>query len=113
MTNRFRNRSSVGEMMQDLNWKSLEDRRRDARLAMMYRIDNNLVAIDKHTKLAPPLRLSRNMHSKSFQVLSSCADYRKWSFFPRTIRDWNNLPPDIVHAGSLESFKTQVTTHFI
>ncbi len=99
--------------MDTLKWKSLETRRKEARLAMMYKIENDLVAVEKQKQACPPLRFSRNMHSKSFQIPSSKSDYRKWSFFPRTIRDWNNLPPDIVLAGSLESFKTQVATHFI
>ena len=105
--NRYRNRSSVGEMLETLDWKSLEERRREARLIMMYKIDSQLVAIDNQ-RLVPPRRLSRNMHPKSFQTFSACSDYRKWSFFPRTVRDWNSLPPDIATAGSLESFKTQL-----
>ena len=44
------------------------------------------------------------MHPKSFQVPSCSAD---WSFFPRTIRDWNNLPSDIIYAGSLDAFKAR------
>ena len=41
------NRSSVTAMIQRLGWRSLEDRRRDARLTMLYKIDHELVAISK------------------------------------------------------------------
>jgi hypothetical protein len=34
VTNRKRNTSSVGDMLQHLKWRSFEDRRRDARLVM-------------------------------------------------------------------------------
>jgi hypothetical protein len=41
------NRFSVTAMIQRLGWRSLEDRRRDARLTMLYKIDHELVAISK------------------------------------------------------------------
>ena len=37
-TNRQQNTSSVGDMLQHLKWRTLEDRRRDACLVMMYKI---------------------------------------------------------------------------
>ena len=33
--NRYRNRSSVGDMLEDFHWKSLGDRRKAARLCML------------------------------------------------------------------------------
>ena len=42
----FRNTSSVGDMLNDLNWQTLEIRRKNQRLTMMYKIHNNLVGID-------------------------------------------------------------------
>ena len=40
-------------MMNDLNWKPLQTRRRENRLVLLYKIVNNLVAIppDKHLEL--------------------------------------------------------------
>jgi hypothetical protein len=38
-------------MIQRLGWRSLEDRRRDARLTMLYKIDHELVAISKTDRL--------------------------------------------------------------
>jgi len=32
-----------------------------------------------------------------------------FSYFPRTIRDWNSLPPDIVSAKTLDAFKAQIS----
>ena len=62
------NTSSVGDMIQHLKWRSLEDRRRDARLVMMYNISHDKVAVSKSDRFSPPLRHSRNMHSRSYQV---------------------------------------------
>jgi hypothetical protein len=64
VTNRQRSTSSVGDMLQHLKWRSLEDRRRDARLVMMYTISQGKVAVSKSDSLSPPLRHSRNMHSR-------------------------------------------------
>ena len=36
-------------------------------------------------------------------------EIRKFSYLPRTIRDWNSLPPDIVSAKTLDAFKAQVS----
>ena len=47
-TNKYRNISSVGNMLQHLEWRSLEDRRNDSRLNMFYKIVNNKVEIQKN-----------------------------------------------------------------
>ena len=62
------NTSSVGDMLQQLKWRSLEDRRRDARLVMMYKISQDKFEVSESDRLSPPLRHSRNMHSQSYQV---------------------------------------------
>ena len=71
----YHNRSSVTERLEDLQWKSLEDRRRDAILAMLYRINNDLVAIDKTAHLLPPSRLSRNAQPHTFQIPRTTTTY--------------------------------------
>ncbi|VDI45583.1 Hypothetical predicted protein [Mytilus galloprovincialis] len=70
---------------------------------------NEKVAVTKEDRLIPPKRLSRNMHDRSFQIPAASNDYRKFSFFPRTIKDWNSLPPGVVSAPSVEAFKASVT----
>ena len=74
---------------------------------MMYKIDRELaiVSITKENRLIPPCRRSRNTHNRAFQLESCCIDTRKMSFFPRTVRDWNLLPPDIVELDTPEAFK--------
>ena len=77
---------------------------------MLYKIENNKVAINKTNRLIPPKRNTRNMNSGlSFQIPPATSDYRKFSFFPRTIREWNALPPETKSAESLEAFKAQVS----
>ena len=91
VTNRKRNTSSVGNMLQHLKWRSLEDRRRDARLVMMFTICHDKVAVSKSDRLSPPLRHTRNMHSQSYQVQLR-TQQRKAYVFPLTTVDLNRLP---------------------
>ena len=44
----------------------LADRRKDARLVMLYKIDRELVAINKENRLIPPGRKTRQAHNRSF-----------------------------------------------
>ena len=47
VTSRHQNESSVSDMLQSLNWQTLEDRRKDARLCILYRVDRRLVAFKR------------------------------------------------------------------
>ena len=108
VTNKYDRRSSVTDILNNLRWKSLQQRRQDARLTLIYKIKNNLVHLDNNNRLTPPGRLTRHKHENSFHIPFSGQDYRKNSFFPRTIVDWNNLPNDIAEASSLMAFKTSL-----
>ena len=109
VTNSQNNRSSVNQMLEHLEWKSLEQRRKFARLTMMYKITKEKVAIPKEGRILPPKRPSINMHDKSVQIPLAASDYRKYSFFSLTIRDWYALPPWIVTTPSVEAFKASLT----
>ena len=54
-------------MLDDLEWKSLKLRRSEARLAMLYKIDNDLVAIDKSERMiGKHIRFTRTLHDRSY-----------------------------------------------
>jgi deoxyxylulose-5-phosphate synthase len=50
--------TAVGDMLQHLKWRSLEDRRRDARHVMMYKISHDKVAVSKSDRLSHNKRIS-------------------------------------------------------
>ena len=112
VTNRHHNTSSVSSIIEDLNWKSLEDRRKIAKLIMMYKLVNGLVLVNTEDSLIPPDRISRNNNTKAYQIPSCRTEIRKESYFPRTIRDWNALPDNCVTIGSLETFKAHLQDLF-
>ncbi len=107
VTNKY-DRSSVTDIIHQLDWPSLEDRRKVSRLSMMYKIRNNKVDVDASNKLIPTTRPSRNNNQMSMQIPSCRTTARKESFYPRTIREWNTLPDATVSAESVDSFKALV-----
>ena len=52
---------------------------------------------------------SRKNNACSYDIPSCRTLYRQMSFFPRTIPDWNGLPPETVTAESPDCFKPTST----
>ena len=46
-------------------------------------------------------RRSRNQHSLAFQIPSASKEAYKSSFFPQTIRDWNDLPDYLISSAEM------------
>ena len=104
-TNRYHNTSSVTDMLQDLNWETLESRRTKLQLVMMYKIINDLVDIPCDAYLTPATTRTRAIHSKKLLQYPTRTDTFKFSFFPRTIPVWNSLPAPVAEAPDLVLFK--------
>ena len=49
--------------------------------------------------LIPKTRRCRNQHSMAFQTPIANTDVYKGSFFPQTIRDWNDLPDSLISSA--------------
>ena len=95
-------------MIKELNWQSLETRRRNASLTMMYRISHNqLPSINPLNFLTlVPLGIStRSYHPLKYNLFSPRTNIYKNSFFPRITPAWNNLPVPVVTAP-LSQFKS-------
>ena len=90
----WRNRSSVNDMLDELEWPSLEDRRVMSSLTFFYKIHNGTVSLDKDKYLtpAPILRSTRASHDSQYSRYMAYSDALKKSFFPRTIPLWKRLP---------------------
>ena len=99
---------TVTNLLQELNLDSLEQRRKQQRLSMMYKIVNELVDINQDRYLQKAQTRTRGSHSSKFQTISTRTDTFKYSFFPRTIVDWNSLPNNILESPSLSTFKERL-----
>ena len=71
---------------------------------MLYRIQHSLVYISK--KKYPHSSDSRTRGQHRFFQERIQDDNYKNLFFPRTVRDWNQLPARVVSAISLEEFRS-------
>ncbi|MCG8078312.1 MAG: reverse transcriptase family protein, partial [Candidatus Thiodiazotropha taylori] len=100
-------RKSVSTLLETLGWQSLEQRRAEARLCLFYKIINNMVAVPLPSYVIPNPRTSRG-HSKTFQQLHTRKDFYKYSFFPLSIVQWNDLPESAVSSPSLDIFKAEI-----
>ena len=82
----------------------------------MYMLHNGLAEIEKYKYwyLFPEshVRTSRHLYNLACKVVSSSKNYHKISFFPRTVKEWNSLPQNIVELPSLASFKARLAKHF-
>jgi hypothetical protein len=100
-------------MLADLEWKSLQERRKEARLIMLYKVINNKVALDNSQLIPSNSTSTRSTHNLSFKIFYCRTQYRQQSFFPRTIKDWNSLPPDATSAGTVESLRAHLSQLYI
>ena len=102
--------ASVSSMLDSLGWRSLADRRADARLILFYKIVYNLVAVLLPQYINHPVRMTRHMHPLHFVQIPATASYYKYLFFPLAIAQWNQLPHHIPVLSDLDSFRSAVRT---
>ena len=102
VTGRYHNTSSVTDMLGDLGWRDLAQRRVDSRLTMLFKITRGLVNIP----IGQYITIQRDgIH---IQPIHSRVLYYQYSFFPHTISAWNSLPRDALQAKTVATFKNKV-----
>ena len=84
-------------MMADLGWPTLQHRRSNAKLVMVYRITHNLIAIPA-AQYFHPLTLGGHGYGHRFHVPFCRTDTMKFSFAPSAISLWNQLPEHLATA---------------
>ena len=103
--------SSVTNMREMIKLPTLEERRKRTRLTIFYKITTNQIAIPIPTYITQRQRSTRRSQNQRFIRLGSNMDAYKYSFFPRTLKDWDDLPQDIIELPSVEQFKVAVNTY--
>ena len=110
-TNNYSLKASVSKLNLDLDWPSLESRRKIARLTEFLKIFKGISPISS-TPLHQSSRVTRSSSSgMSFTCLFSNSNVFKYSFFPRIIVEWNSLPIDIRSSPSVDSFRHKLSCH--
>ena len=82
-----------------LKWIYLKKRRKDSRL-LLYKGLKGKARIPTYD-LIPKNRRCRNQHSLAFRIPSASKEAYKSSFFPQTIRDWNDLPDFLISSAEM------------
>ena len=101
---------SVTAMLEDLSWPSLEQRWKHKRLTTFYKIANGSSAVTLHDYVRASTSCTRSHDQSYIQIQTNYEQYKN-SFLPRTIREWNALPPDLVHAESVDNFSSRLQIH--
>ena len=98
--NYTREAGSMTGILEQLKWESLKKRRKDNRLILLYKGLKGKARIPTGD-LVPKTRRCRNQHSMAFQIPTASLDAYKCSFFPQTIRDWNDLPDSLISSAEM------------
>ena len=127
ISNNYKDREpgTITNLLRENHIPLLKDRRKNLRLLFLFKIAKGLTpAIRSDTYLVPerPKRSIKpkqfkdftchniveryaSMNTRCFKLPHSNTDLYKYSLFPRTIVDWNNLDEDIVNASTVDAFK--------
>ena len=99
-------------MINQLGWRSLQQRRADIRLLLFYKIVHGLIVLDFSQELIPVTTTLRHLHPDSYLLPS---DFRNQTTYiqQRTLVQsflpwWNSLPASVAAATTLDSFKSGV-----
>ena len=94
--------SSVSSMLHSLGWSDLKDRRRDTRLALLFKMVNGDVAVAADDlQLEPADRRTRSNHRHKYKHKGASTPELQNFFHYRTISEWNSLPASIAEAESV------------
>ena len=91
----YRMTSSVTMMLNDLKWSTLQKRRQESRLSMFFKFlcqDSTPLEIPLHYQYITNYQ-TRNYHPLHLMIPSSHTLFYLKSYFPRSIVEWNKLPP--------------------
>ena len=91
-------------MMNELGWKPLNERRKEQRLVLLFKI-----AIPAENNIKYNQRPSRTSNSKQIKVPSATTEIYTHSFFTRTVKDWNTLTESAVSRTTVEGFKAVIS----
>ena len=125
---RSREDGCVTHMLRDLELPSLQQRREFNKLVFLFKIAGGMVPAINSEDYLKPQREKRRIKAKQFSDYqcsniveknvtnnSRCfivdnfrTDQFRHSFFIDSVIKWNHLPDSIVHADSVESFKSAI-----
>ena len=96
-------------MLAKLGWRDLEDRRRDLRLALLFKVIKGHVAVTAETlDLTKADSRTRANHPHKLRIPRARTKSLQNFITHRSISDWNALPAHVVAATTTDSFKAHL-----
>jgi hypothetical protein len=85
--------------MNELGWKHLKQRRQENRLILLHKGLHGYANIPI-SDINQNKRKQRKGHNQQFQIPHARTDTIKDSFIPKTLKDWNQLDPNILQKST-------------
>ena len=98
---------SVTVMQSNLGLRSLEQRRADASVIMLYKISTASLPF-RFQRTLSSLPNSQDIAIPMLRQIHTTANYYKYSFFPLSIVYWNSLPTEVVMLPTLDQCGSSV-----
>ena len=95
------------------HWSTLQSRRQIARLMMFLKAIYINEAIQIPSYFSPPQRVTRGYHHLHYNPPFISTTAYQQSLFPRTVKEWNNLPTTIIEISRQSLFRDHVLRHFM
>jgi hypothetical protein len=99
------------KLLSELGWETLASRRKVHRLITYYKLSNGLTPAHIIPLMAKPVsaHTSYNLRNKNnLRTPQNRLKISKGSYFPQTIKDWNNLPIETRASLTVHSFKAKI-----
>ena len=99
---------SIANLVKEIGWESLHERRRKHKLALLYKMTQNITP-DYLSSLVPPSVSNESRYSlrnaENLKIPHARTTLYANSFLPSTVREWNLLPSELRNTDSLSYFK--------
>ena len=96
--------ASVTSMLSSLNISTFQQRCNSSRLTLFYQIINNTLPISIPSHYQRTHSYTRQYHQNHFILPHATLNTYKCSFYPRTIKEWNNLPINVIESRDINEF---------
>lgn len=113
-TGAFR-RSPTTSLLNDLGWDTLANRRSNAKLFLMFKIINGLTPEYLSNLIPPQVQASTTYTLRNrvnFRIPFARTQLMKNSYIPASLRQWNNLDPELRNSRTLPTFKSKIKSKF-
>ena len=109
----YRHTTSIDNLINILGWDLLHIGRLVSQLTMFHKIHYHLVNIKIPQLISPATFIVKHDHQLKYAIPVATIDSYKFSFYPRSIRLWNQLPFAAVSATLPAVFKAITLTAVI